>query len=186
MPKHDKKFKSCGVDVRLSPNTVIKCTEETIVGDHVAIDDWFYGSCPMTIGNYVHISAHVSVIGGKKAQLQVGHFVNVSTGVRLICGSSNFLSDGIISSPVLPPHFSSLAEDLLEPIVIDDFVTIGANATILSGVHLNEGTVIGAGAIVTKDTEPWTVYIGVPARPYKKISKARKIAEANSVRWPFK
>ena len=52
-------------------------------------------------------------------------------------------------------------------IVIDDGVWIGANATILSGVHIAEGCVIAAGAIVTDDTVPYGIYGGVPAKLIK-------------------
>lgn len=48
-------------------------------------------------------------------------------------------------------------------IVIDDDVWIGTNATILSGVHIGRGAVVGAGAVVTKDIPPYAVAAGVPA-----------------------
>jgi acetyltransferase-like isoleucine patch superfamily enzyme len=50
-------------------------------------------------------------------------------------------------------------------IVIDDDVWIGAHASVLDGVRIARGCVIGAGAVVTKSTEPYGVYAGVPAKP---------------------
>ena len=50
------------------------------------------------------------------------------------------------------------------PIVIEDNVWIGINAIILKGVRIGEGAVIAAGAIVTKDCEPYGVYAGIPAK----------------------
>lgn len=52
---------------------------------------------------------------------------------------------------------------------IKDDVWIGAGAIILSGVTIGECSVIGAGAVVTKDVEPYTVVAGVPARKIKDI-----------------
>lgn len=49
-------------------------------------------------------------------------------------------------------------------VVIDDFVWIANRAIILPGVHLGEGAVVAAGAVVTKSVEPWTVVGGVPAK----------------------
>ena len=49
-------------------------------------------------------------------------------------------------------------------IVIDDNCFIGANSTILPGVHIHENVIVGAGSIVTKDLEANSVYAGVPAR----------------------
>jgi galactoside O-acetyltransferase len=38
---------------------------------------------------------------------------------------------------------------------------------VLPGVTLGEGSVIGANSVVTKDTEPWKIYVGSPAKPIK-------------------
>ena len=48
---------------------------------------------------------------------------------------------------------------------------IGINATILPGVHIGEGAVIGSCALVTKDVPAWTIATGVPARVVKNIEK---------------
>ena len=50
------------------------------------------------------------------------------------------------------------------PIVIEDKVWIGANATILQNVVVGEGSVVCAGAVVTSDVKPYTIVGGVPAR----------------------
>lgn len=47
-------------------------------------------------------------------------------------------------------------------------VFIGAKALILPGVDIGEGAVVGAGSVVTKDVEAWTVVGGNPAREIKK------------------
>ena len=51
-----------------------------------------------------------------------------------------------------------------ETTVVEDYVMIGANVTILPGVTLGEGCAIGAGAVVTKSVPPREVWIGNPAR----------------------
>ena len=53
---------------------------------------------------------------------------------------------------------------------IKDDVWIGAGVIILSGVTIGECSVIGAGAVVTKDVEPYTVVAGVPARKIRDIN----------------
>jgi acetyltransferase-like isoleucine patch superfamily enzyme len=50
-----------------------------------------------------------------------------------------------------------------EPITIDTNVWIGAAATVLPGVHIGEGAVVAAGAVVTHDVPPATLVAGVPA-----------------------
>ena len=58
------------------------------------------------------------------------------------------------------------------PIVIEDRAWIGFNAIILKGVTIGEGSVVAAGAVVTKDVEPYTVVAGNPARVVKRLERA--------------
>jgi acetyltransferase-like isoleucine patch superfamily enzyme len=48
--------------------------------------------------------------------------------------------------------------------VIENDVWIGYGSTVLGGVRIGEGSIIGAGSMVTKDVEPYSIYAGVPAR----------------------
>ena len=54
---------------------------------------------------------------------------------------------------------------------IENFVSVGANATILPDIVLGEGSIIGAGAVVTKNVKPYDVVVGNPARFLKKNKK---------------
>ena len=54
-------------------------------------------------------------------------------------------------------YFDS-GREKLEPIIIENNVWIGANCTILTGIKIAEGTIIAAGSVITKSTEPYTVY----------------------------
>jgi galactoside O-acetyltransferase len=47
------------------------------------------------------------------------------------------------------------------------FAGLGTNVVVMPNVTIGEGSVVGACSLVTKDTEPWTVYVGVPARAVK-------------------
>ncbi len=61
----------------------------------------------------------------------------------------------------------------LEPTVIGDDVWIGANAVILPGIEVATGTIVSAGAVVNKSTEPYSIVGGVPARPIGERPRAR-------------
>jgi maltose O-acetyltransferase len=50
------------------------------------------------------------------------------------------------------------------PVVIEDDVWIGFNAIILKGVRVGRGAVVGAGSVITKDVDPFTVVVGNPQR----------------------
>ncbi|GGE55706.1 transferase family hexapeptide repeat protein [Pedobacter psychrotolerans] len=56
-----------------------------------------------------------------------------------------------------------------KPIIICDHVWIGMNCLILKGVTIGEGAIVGAGSVVTKDVEPWTIVGGNPAKKIKDI-----------------
>lgn len=57
--------------------------------------------------------------------------------------------------------------------IIRKGVSVGANSTILPGVELGEGAMVGAGALVTRDVPPWTLAIGSPARIVELPEKLR-------------
>jgi maltose O-acetyltransferase len=52
----------------------------------------------------------------------------------------------------------------LAPVKIGDYVFIGPRAIILAGVTIGDGAVVAAGAVVTKDVDPYTIVGGVPAK----------------------
>ena len=54
-----------------------------------------------------------------------------------------------------------------DQIIIEDNVWIGANSSVLAGVHIGEHVVVGAGSVVTKDIPPFSVVVGNPARILK-------------------
>ena len=55
------------------------------------------------------------------------------------------------------------------PIVTGKNVWIGSSVTVVPGVHIGDGAIIGAGSVVTKDIPPYTIAAGVPARVIRKI-----------------
>lgn len=55
-------------------------------------------------------------------------------------------------------------ETVTRKTIIDDYAWIGVRALILKGVHVKYGSIVGAGAVLTRDTEPMDIVAGVPAR----------------------
>jgi len=70
-------------------------------------------------------------------------------------------------------HFYRTIKEEVKPkgldkdVVVESDVWIGRNVTLLAGVTIGRGCTIGAGAVVTKDMPPYTVCVGVPAKPVK-------------------
>ena len=109
---------------------------------------------PILSWNYVHIACFSSITGGERVDL--GDFSGISQGVKLLTGTDDFI-DGGFGNPTVPTEFRNVSR---APISIGRFCIVGANAVVLPGVTIGEGAVVGANTVVTKDLEPWGVYIG--------------------------
>lgn len=68
-------------------------------------------------------------------------------------------------------------------VTIGHDVWIGHGATVMKGVHIGTGAVVGSGAIVTKDVAPYTVVVGVPARPIKQRFPQKIIDALFQIAW---
>ncbi|WP_022756274.1 CatB-related O-acetyltransferase [Butyrivibrio fibrisolvens] len=101
------------------------------------------------------------------SKLHIGHFCSIGQNVTFIVSSVHPI-DYISTFPfkVYINHESS-EEIPVSDMHIDDDVWIGANATIMPGVHIGQGAVIGAGAVVTKDVPPYAIVYGVPAEVHR-------------------
>jgi galactoside O-acetyltransferase len=158
------KLKSCGTDVFISSNVEIRRPHLVSIGSHVAIDTGFYCTTALEVGDYSHIGPYICIIGGAEGSFKMGHFTTVSAGTRLICVSDEFLGAGLVSTTI-PAGFQD--NRIKGPIVMEMFSNVGANSVVFPGVTMAEGSVLGACSMLTRDTEPWTIYVGIPARPLK-------------------
>lgn len=61
-----------------------------------------------------------------------------------------------------------------KPVIIDDGVWLGSRVIILPGVHIGEGAIIGAGAVVAKDIPPYAIAVGNPAKVIKYRTEIQK------------
>lgn len=171
-----KTVQKMGEDVRISELAHITRPEFVEVGSHIAIDMWTYISTKAILGDYIHIAPSVSIIGGGIATLIMEDFTNIGSGSRIVCASDDF-TQGLIS-PVVPIEHRTVIN---KPIVFKRFSTLGVNCTVLPGVTLGEGCIVGANSVVTKDTEPWMIYAGTPAKPIKPRERERILESAKKL-----
>ena len=177
--QYDKSLlKRCGEDVFISNMVEIRRPYLVEIGCHVAIDSGVYITTQLVVGDYIHMSPYITVIGGEKSKLVIQNFATIAAGTRIIAGSDSFLGDGMTSVTV-PAEYRDTVK--FSAVVIEQFAGVGTNVVIMPGVTIGEGSVIGACSLVTKDTEPWTIYYGNPARPIKIRNKAKMIEYANKL-----
>ncbi len=171
-------LKSCGENVIIGKTVRIRKPEEVSIGNNVIIDDFTYISTSLEIGDYTHIGANNSIIGGK-GHVKIGSFVNIAPSCQIVAGSNDYLGGGLVG-PTIPSEFSGDA--LIGNINIGDHALFACNTTILPGVSIPEGMSTGAFTLVN-DTkyEPWSLYVGVPAKYHKKRDGKKMIASANNL-----
>lgn len=107
------------------------------------------------INNNVFLGKNVFVQSFKDTDITIGNNVLIATNSCII--SSNHIYQSI-ELPI------SEQGEVGKGIEIEDDVWIGANVTILDGIKIGKGTVIGAGSIVTKSIPPYSISVGVPAK----------------------
>lgn len=110
-------------------------------------------------GDYLHLTC--------VNKIHIGN--NVLTG-RWVTISDNGHGDVTYENLQIPPCKRQLS--CKGPVIIGKNVWIGDKATILSGVTIGEGSVIGANAVVTKDIPPYSLAAGNPARVIKTINSS--------------
>lgn len=113
----------------------------------------------------------------EKTKLSIGNYCSIAPEVVFIPSADHYLNH-ISTYPflvkILCKDFEGVAKG---DIKIDDDVWIGYGAAIMSGVHIGQGAVIAAGAVVTKDVPPYAIVGGVPAKVIKYRFKEEMIEE---------
>jgi galactoside O-acetyltransferase len=149
--------------LRIANGAVIKHQSRCTFGKCVAIDVGVYSSVVMQIGNWVHIAPYVVIIGGENASLTMEDYSGLASGTKVICAGDDF-SSGALMNPQIPIAYRQVIN---KPVILKKFSCAGVNSVIMPGVIMAEGSVLGANSVLTEDTDPWTIYIGSPARPIK-------------------
>jgi len=152
-------FKKQGEDLFVADTAIIKHPNKIELGKHVAIDHFVYLSTSAVIGDYVHIAPSVSIIGGINSVLHMEDFSGIAANSTIICGSDDF-TKGMLN-PQIPLKYR---QPKIGKVIIKRFACLGVNCTVMPDVILREGSVVGAGSVVTKNTEPWGIYIGSPTK----------------------
>jgi galactoside O-acetyltransferase len=156
-------FKSIGEDVFISEHSIIKRPHLCEFGSHIAIDNGVTISTELIMGDYIHIAPFVVVIGGEKSKLILEDFSFIASGTKIVCGSEDYTGGGLIG-PTIPEEYRKINYNTVK---FERFAGCGVNCSIMPGVTLAEGSILGANSLLTKDTEPWTIYVGSPAKPVK-------------------
>ena len=171
-------FRSIGDDVFIHENTFIKRPEICDIGSHIAIDNGVTISTELIMGDYIHIAPYVVIIGGVKSKLILKDFSFVAAGTKIVCGSEDYTGMGLVG-PTIPAEYREID---YTTVTFEKYSGCGVNCSIMPNVTLGEGAILGANSLLTKDAEPWTIYVGSPAKPVKMRNKEYIIDFANKIK----
>lgn len=124
------------------------------------------------IGDYCHVGENSYLWSGMS--IRIGNRVLIGHGCNVFDNDIHPMGAGLRHKQYVEiitigqPKKITLNDS---EVVIEDDVWIGANVTVLKGVRIGEGAIIGANSVVTKNIEPYTVNAGNPTRVLKKVSE---------------
>lgn len=153
---------------------------QIIVGDYTYYDD------PEDVGNFEKNVLYLFEFMGDK--LIIGKFCQIAAGVRFIMNGSNHAMDGVSTYPFKVFGGEWALKDPMRVInkgdtVIGNDVWIGNSATVMQGIKVGDGAIIGTNSLVTKDVAPYTIVGGNPAREIRKRFDDDTIAFLLALRW---
>lgn len=136
-----------GVGCRLEAYPVNR-NKALFIGENVQIND------------YVHITAMENVTIGNNVLMASKIYISD-------CTHGSYSGDNNDSSPKVSPSDRPLFSS---PVLIKDNVWLGESVSVLPGVTIGEGTIVGANSVVTKNLPDFVIAVGIPAKPIKKFN----------------
>lgn len=117
-----------------------------------------------------------SYIGGKTVlvcagNIRIGNDVLISWGCTIVDHNSHSVAWGNRKRDVInwKDKRKTWTDIRIKPVVIKDKAWLGFNSTVLKGVTIGHGAIVGAGSVVTKDVPEWTIVAGNPAKVIREI-----------------
>lgn len=165
-------------------NTIIN-NPNIIVGDYTIYNDFVNDPTQFEKNNVLY---HYPI---NQDRLIIGKFCSIACGAKFLFNSANHTLKSL-SSYTFPLFFEewgldkknvASAWDNKGDIIIGNDVWIGYEAVIMAGVHIGDGAVIAARAVVTKDVPPYTIVGGTPARKIRMRFEEETIARLQQIQW---
>lgn len=174
--------------------TYLKFVIKKLIGEnekvrHLSRNVHFIGSCKpqLSIGEYTSINGLKIYCWDSNIRINMGKFCSIADEVMIIAGGEHDI-DWVTSYPIidvcgLTHLFEKKKPRWKGPILIGNDVWIANRATILSGVTIGDGAVIGACSVVSKDIPPYAVVAGNPAQILYYRFDEKQILALRKIKW---
>jgi len=174
-------FKNVGSGAIFGKGIVLRHPQHITLKNRVAIDDYVLldasgaGEEGITLAEDIIISRNC-VIQGKTGSVWIGKKTNIGCNTIITSGAGIFIGNSVLIGGNCYIGGGRYISDRIDipmmeqglyskgPVVIGDDVWLGAGATILDGVEIGKGAIVGAGAVVTKNIPDYAIAVGVPAQ----------------------
>ena len=160
-------LKSYGKNVYIGKHAILYNPEKLSLGHDVRIDDFTIISGNVTLHNYIHISHFCGLYGGDEG-IEMMNFSGLSSKVNIYAVSDDYSGESM-TNPMVPAEYKKTM--ISEKVVLEKHSIIGNNTVVLPGVTVAEGSSVGSMSLCSKSTEPWSIYVGIPAKKLKDRKK---------------
>jgi len=123
------------------------------------------------IGESCNIGQNVVISPGVRLGRNVKVQNNVSIYTGVICEDDVFLGPSMVFTNIINPRSAIIRKDSYVSTIVEKGASIGANSTIVCGNRIGRYSLIGAGAVVTREVKPYALVMGNPARQTGWISE---------------
>lgn len=155
----------------------------TVKSKNIVVGDFSYFS---DVDFEKHVTHHYDFYGDK---LIIGKFCQIAAGVEFVMNGANHQMNAASTFPFY--IFEGWEQEIPSTdvfsfkgdTVVGNDVWIGQNATILPGVHIGDGAIIGASSVVASDVEPYSIVAGNPAKQLRKRFDSELIAILLELKW---
>lgn len=166
-------LKSYGKNVYIGRHVILYSPEKLEIGNNVRIDDFSILSGNIKLGSYIHISHFCGLYGGDKG-IVMEDYSGLSSKVTVYAVSDDY-SGNSMTNPMIPAEYKPYS--IQEKVEIKEHAIVGAGSIILPGVTVHEGSSVGSMSLCVKDTEPWSINVGIPAKKIKERNKELLVLE---------
>jgi virginiamycin A acetyltransferase len=156
-----------------------------IQNPQISVGDYTYYDDPQDVQRFEQNVLYLFPFMGDR--LIIGKFCQLASGVRFIMNGANHAMEGVSTYPfkVFGGAWSqaSMKAKSKGDTVVGHDVWIGNSATLMQGIQVGHGAIIGTQSLVTKDVPPYTIVGGNPAREIRKRFDDETVAFLLQLRW---